>query len=281
MSRKAVAVSGNPPPARSLADGGVPEQGREPALAVRECTVRFGGVTALETVSMEVNRQDIHAIIGPNGAGKTTLFNAITGLVTPTSGSVELLGRDISRRSPYRRAQAGMARTFQNVRLFKNLNVLENVMSGRYSRTRSGFLESTLLLPRDRAERSATREKATELLEYLGVADRMLSRPTEIPYGDQRRVEIARALASEPELLLLDEPTAGMTARESDEMLDLITRLRDDGKTVVLIEHNMRLVMRVAYTITVLNFGRKLAEGTPEQIRSDERVVEAYLGVDE
>ena len=243
-------------------------------------TMRFGGLTAVDSVSMKVHEGEIVGLIGPNGAGKTTFFNCLTGMYIPTEGGVTLNG-DTLPPKPLAVVRAGMARTFQNIRLFANMTALENVMVGRYSRTSSMAITTILRGPKFRREEAETRQRAQELLDYVG-----LGRSTELlarnmPYGDQRRLEIARAMATKPKLLCLDEPAAGFNPAEKQRLMDLIRKVRDQGYTVLLIEHDMRLVMGVTDRIVVLEFGRKIAEGTPAEIRDNPAVIAAYLGVDE
>jgi len=238
----------------------------------------FGGLVAVNDVSFSVPERGIVSLIGPNGAGKTTFFNCITGLYRPTTGRVSFAGKDITAKRPDLVTRAGIARTFQNIKLFRTMTAVENVQVGMHSRLRTRFTGMVLHTPFNRREEKMTREKAHELLEFVG-----LKRPDELamnlPYGDQRRLEIARALASEPKLLLLDEPTAGMNPQESEELRRLMEVLRTErGLSVLLIEHDMKVVMNVSDHITVLDHGEKIAEGSPEQIRQNPRVVEAYLG---
>jgi branched-chain amino acid transport system ATP-binding protein len=249
-----------------------------PVLEVREVSKCFGGVQALAGVSFDVPAGIIYGLIGPNGAGKTTLFNVLTGLAAPDAGSVLLEGRPLLGAKPHAIAQAGIARTFQNIRLFANLSALENVMIGRHVRTRAGVLTAVLRTPGQRAEEAAIEARAFELLEYVGIASRANALARNLSYGDQRRLEIARALATEPKLLALDEPAAGMNPTETLALRALLERIRADGVTLLLIEHDMRLVMQVCDRVLVLDFGRTIAEGAPRAIQHDPAVIAAYLG---
>ena len=251
-------------------------------LEVNHATMRFGGLVAVNDLSMHIDHQEIVALIGPNGAGKTTAFNMITGVYTPTEGSVTLSGRSITGMRPDRIAAAGIARTFQNIRLFKALTVLDNVVIAQHLRLTSSWVGAVLRSPRYRKENAQMYARAKELLTYMGLWEVRGEIASSLPYGMQRKLEIARALATQPTLLLLDEPAAGMNPAESAELTELIRGIRDQFHlTVLLIEHHMDVVMDISDRIYVLNYGSLIAEGTPAQIQSNEDVIHAYLGGDD
>jgi branched-chain amino acid transport system ATP-binding protein len=239
---------------------------------------RFGGVQALKDVSLTIHAGEIYGLIGPNGAGKTTFFNVLTGLYPRDAGKVLFAGRPLDLGSPHRVAQAGIARTFQNIRLFGNMTARENVMVGRHVRTHANVIGAVLRNQAARGEEAAIRRRADELLHYVGIADRADAIARHLAYGDQRRLEIARALATEPRLLALDEPAAGMNATETEGLKSLIEGLRADGVTVLLIEHDVKLVMGLCDRVAVLDYGEKIAEDVPSNVRNNAKVIEAYLG---
>jgi len=249
-------------------------------LAVKGLTKHFGGVNAVDGVDLQVRRGEIHALIGPNGSGKTTILNMLSGLYVPTDGEIVLDGRPITGFKPNEIAAHGMARTFQNIRLFSELSVLENVLIGQHSRSRSGWLSGIFCPPSQKAEEAAIRRKALATLDFIGFRGKELDEAKSLPYGQQRLLELARALVSEPKLLLLDEPAAGLNPAETQELVDVLFRICDLGITILLVEHDMSLVMNVSDHITVLNFGRKIAEGSAEAVEKNQEVIDAYLGTE-
>ncbi|WP_354568505.1 ABC transporter ATP-binding protein [Glaciihabitans sp. UYNi722] len=247
-------------------------------MEIRNLTVKFGGLTALDDVSFDIRRGEILGLIGPNGAGKTTCFNAMTGVYKPSGGQVTLDGQSVLGRTRHRITRLGLARTFQNIRLFGEMTALENVVVGLDARHKTSVVGALLRLPRHRREERSSIERGMALLEFVGIADDAAVLARHLSYGHQRRLEIARALATDPKVLCLDEPAAGFNPAEKEDLMTLIRAIRDDGYTVLLIEHDMKLVMGLTDRIIVLEFGKKLADGIPVDIRNDPRVVAAYLG---
>ena len=247
-------------------------------LKVSDITQRFGGLTALKNVNMEVHEKEIVGVIGPNGAGKTTLFNIITGIYNPTEGTVHLMDNDITGIKPYKIVEKGFSRTFQNIRLFPKMTVLDNVLLGMHTRTKSNLIDAIFHTKRKRREEASCIKKACEILKIFDLYENRYDLSTSLAYGSQRKVEIARALATDPKLLLLDEPAAGMNGQETEELMGIIKKLQQMGYTILLIEHDMKFIMNICERIYVLNYGIPIANGTPEEIKGNPVVIEAYLG---